>query len=277
MHAPMFLGQTEDGLVASALDVMALLPSICSPLGAVALLPALLHLVTSVLKNCKSLESASSRAALGCLRAYASHPYSLLPQTETAYGRLMQSCAARLLDWAKAGGEAADRLDPLVLLSAVTEMVLTTRPGLLSCPALLYPSLNAFQQSLQSDDALLRLHAIRLFDKLLRDAKKQLSEDAKSLVLTPYVHALAPKVRRLTTRSTPSPPLIEYLSNNDDVSYSSAVAAQIVAHLCSPASRNVESQEQLLITIESLNCVEALAALAESEHCKFRQPKKNFI
>ena len=40
-----------------------------------------------------------------------------------------------------------------------------------------------------------------------------------------------------------------------------------MAHLCSPTARNVDCQQELLITIESINCVEALTALCEPEHC----------
>jgi hypothetical protein len=218
---------------------MGILPSVCSPHGALSLLPALLHLVTNVLKEARTLESPSIQAALRCLRTFCCHPFSKLAETEAPYGKLLQSCTARLLDWGKAGQEE-DRLDPLVLLSAVSEMLLHAPSGLLSCPALLYPSLNAFQQSLQSTDARLRLHTLRLFDNLLQDATRQLashSDNAKSILrpLTPYVHALAPK---------------------------------IVAHLCSPTSRLIESQQQLLMTIESINCVEALTALADAENCK---------
>lgn len=230
-------GKAGDELVAAALDVMGMLPSVCSPHGALSLLPALLHLVTSILKEARTLESPAVQMALRCLRIFCSHPYSKLAETETPYGRLLQSCAARLVDWGKAGQEE-DRLDPSVLLSAVTEMLLNAPPGLLSCPALLYPLLNAFQQSLQSTDIKLRLHTIRLFGNLLQDATRQLvaqPENAKSILrpLTPYVHALAPKV---------------------------------VTHLFSPVSRLVESQQQLLVTIESINCVEALTALADSEN-----------
>lgn len=232
-------GPAGNQLVATALDVMGLLPSVCSPHGALSLLPALLHLVTNILKEARTLESPAVQMALRCLRTFCSHPFSKLAETEVPYGRLLQSCAARLLDWGKAGQEE-DRLDPLVLLSAVTEMLLNAPPGLLSCPALLYPSLNAFQQSLQSTDTRLRLHTIKLFGNLLQDATQQLAtqpENAKSILrpLTPYVHALAPK---------------------------------IVAHLCSPVSRLIESQQQLLVTIESINCVEALTALADAENSK---------
>ena len=231
-------GKPGDELVAAAMDVMGLLPSVCSPHGALSLLPALLHLVTNVLKEARTLESPAVQAALRCLRTFCNHPFSKLEETDAPYGKLLQSCAARLLDWGKAGQEE-DRLDPLVLLSAVTEMLLNAPSGLLSCPALLYPSLNAFQQSLQSPDARLRLHTIQLFGNLLQDATRQLGsqpENAKLILrpLTPYVHALAPK---------------------------------IVAHLCSPASRLLESQPQLLMTIESISCVESLAALADAENC----------
>jgi len=214
---------------------MGLLPSICSTQGALSVLPSLLHLVTSVLNEAGTLESPAVEASLRCLKTFSSHPYSKLASSQVPYGRLLQSCAARLLDWGKeANGSSgsngsttrSERLDPRVLLSAVTEMLLNADAGLLSCPALLYPSLNAFQQSLQSLDGVLRLHTIRLFAKLLVDGKQQ--------VVTPYVHALAPK---------------------------------IMAHLCSPTARNVDCQQELLITIESINCVEALTALCEPEHC----------
>lgn len=232
-------GKIGEELVAAALDVMGLLPSVCSPHGALSLLPALLHLVTNILQEARTLESAAVQAALRCLNTYCSHPFSKLPETEGPYGKLLQSCAARLLDWGKAGQEE-DRLDPLVLLSAVSGMLLNAPSGLLSCPALLYPSLNAFQQSLQSADARLRLHTLGLFGNLLQDANRQLTlhpENAKSILrpLTPYVHALAPK---------------------------------IVAHLCNPTSRLLNSQQQLLMTIESITCVEALTALADGENCK---------
>ena len=228
-------GKADEELIATALDIMGLLPSICSTQGALSVLPALLHLVTSVLKEAGPLESPAVRAALQCLRTFSSHPYSKMSECRVAYGRLLQSCAARLLDWGKAG-QLEDRLQPQVLLSAVTEMLLNAHPGLLSCPALLYPSLNAFQQSLQSTDGHLRLHTIRLFAKLLQDSKQQHESSCAKRVVTPYVHALAPK---------------------------------IVAHLCSPAARDVDCQQELLITIESINCLEALTALTEPEHCNF--------
>lgn len=230
-------GKPGEEMVAAALNVMGLLPSVCSPHGALSLLPALLHLVTNILKEARTLESSAAQTALRCLRIYCSHPFSKLTETEATYGKLLQSCAARLLDWGKAGQEE-DRLDPIVLLSAVSEMLLHAPSGLLSCPALLYPSLNAFQQSLQSADPRLRLHTIRLFGSLLQNTTRQLAgdpENAKTILrpLTPYVHALAPK---------------------------------IVTHLCSPTARLVESQEQLLMTIESINCLEALTALADAEN-----------
>lgn len=235
------LGKSGEELLATALEILRMLPSICSPQGALSLLPALLHLVTNILKEAGALESPITQAGLRCLRTFCSHPYANLEETEAAYSRLLQSCAARLLDWGKAGQEE-DRLDSSVLLSAVTEMLLHAQPGLLSCAALLYPCLNAFQQSIQSADTSLRLHTIRLFEKLLQDAIRHLTsspEKVKIIIrsLTPYVHALAPK---------------------------------IVAHLCNPLSRQFESHHQLMITIESLNCVEALAALTEIENCTYR-------
>ena len=234
-------GKAGQDLVASALDVMGLLPSVCSPQGALSLLPALLHLTTNVLKEAGTLESPAAQAGLRSLRSFCNHPYSRLGETEAAYGKLIQSCAARLLDWGKVGQDDRERLDPLVLLSAVTEMLLHAQPTLLSCPELLYPSLNAFQQSLQSPDSLQKLHTIRLFGKLVQDVSQRLSNDSsaerKTILrpLTPYVHALAPK---------------------------------IVTGLCGPSMRQLDSQQQLIIIIESINCIEALVSLTEPENCK---------
>lgn len=231
------MGKAGDKLVASTLEVMSILPSICSPQGAISLIPALLHLVCNILKELKSVETPAFQQSLRCLRTFSSHSYSRLPEIEVAYGRLLQSCAGRLLDWGKAGQEE-DRLDSAVLLSAVTEMLLYAPAGLLSCPALLYPSLNAFQQSLQSSNSILRLHTIRLFGTLLQNAVRQYKaqEHERAAILrplTPYVHALAPK---------------------------------IVAYLFTPASRLIDSQYQALITTESLSCLEALASLTEAEN-----------
>jgi len=230
--------KSGEELLATALEILRMLPSICSPQGALSLLPALLHLVTNILKESGILESLVTQTGLRCLRTFCCHPYSKLEETTEAYSRLLQSCAARLLDWGKAGQEE-DKLDSSVLLSALTEMLLHAEPGLLSCAALLYPCLNAFQQSIQSADPTLRLHTIRLFGKLLQEAIQHVNskpEEAKMIIrsLTPYVHALAPK---------------------------------IVTYLCNPLSRQFESQQQLMITIESLNCVEALATLTETDNC----------
>lgn len=241
-RATVLYGKVGDELVGAALDVMGLLPSVCSPHGALSLLPALLHLVTNILKEARTLDSPATQAALRCLRTFCCHPFSKLAEVEVQYGKLLQSCAARLLDWGKAGQEE-DRLDPSVLLSAVNEMLLNAPPGLLSCPALLYPSLNAFQQSLQSNDISLKLHTIRLFGSLLQHAIRQSTAQPQGEkpilhLLTPYVHALAPK---------------------------------IVAHLCSPSSRLISSQQEFLVTAESLNCVENLAALTDPENCMLNQ------
>lgn len=231
------MGDIGNRLVASTLEVMSLLPTICSPQGALSLLPTLLHLVCTILKELKSVESSAVQLSLRCLRTFSSHSYSKFPDVETAYGKLLQSCAGRLLDWGKAGQEE-DRLDPAILLSAVTEMLLHAPPGLMSCPALLYPCLNAFQQSLQSSNSILRLHTIRLFGSLLQNAVRQFKaqEQDRAAVLrplAPYVHALAPK---------------------------------IVANLFNPASRLIDSQYHALITTESLNCLEALASSTEAEN-----------
>lgn len=151
--------QTTDEQISVVLDVLLESLSMCSPQGALSYLPTLLHLVTNILKEAKDLGSRSAQKCIDCLRQICCHPYSRLPETEDAYGRLLQSCAARLLDLSKAGEE--DRLDALVLLGAISEMLRNCKPELLSCPALLYPSLNAFQHSLQSTEGLLKLHTDR--------------------------------------------------------------------------------------------------------------------
>lgn len=81
-------------------------------IGAVSILPTLLYLTTTVVKECgvKSPEggavvanSPPVQAALHCLRLLNCHPHSRDPRSMAQWNTLLQSALAKVIDFTKTG------------------------------------------------------------------------------------------------------------------------------------------------------------------------------
>ena len=102
----------QSRLVSSALSSLAALPALCSPLGAITVLPSVLWLLTGVLKEASwkdalGEDSASVAAnlqvtaALQGLKAVAGMAYSSDDRCSARWSELLQSALLRILDLAK--------------------------------------------------------------------------------------------------------------------------------------------------------------------------------
>ena len=229
-------------LISRTLRCLAILPSLCSPLGALKVLPSILWLITGVLKeaswkktNEESIVLASNpqtSAALQSLREVASCPHTTDPISKNRWSELMQSALLRVLDMAKTapGDEDDHKLDEVSLLLAIAVFILHGSPETVSSPNIQYPAINAFTQGLQSNNYYVRHRCVLTLQSIFAHNDRA--------VALPYVQGLAPRI-------------VEYLLDSE--------------------SREIKSEIELLLVVESLNMVEILVKLVEEEEEKKSQ------
>ncbi|KAK9498320.1 hypothetical protein O3M35_002979 [Rhynocoris fuscipes] len=187
LHAP---------LVNRALDTMGQLPKLCSPQGAVSILPTVLYLTTGVLEEIggrqynnvgNSVNELSG--VLHCLRAIASHPYSTHPVTSQQWRTLLQSALAKIIDLAKTGTDETgdvNHLDEVIMMMAIAVFVLHSPAQVVLAPNLQYPCINHFRRCIQADDIQTRLKCVQTV--------KTIFGHSDMSVCTGYIHSLGPRL-----------------------------------------------------------------------------------
>ncbi|XP_048508039.1 HEAT repeat-containing protein 5B isoform X2 [Athalia rosae] len=217
-------------LIASALNVMEGLPRLCSPQGAIAILPTLLYLTTGVIRETavrSDNDSAGAgpgapvHGALHCLKSLMTEKYATDARSEQQWKTLLQSALAKIVDLAKTGCDET-KMDEVAMMLAIAVFVLHASAEVVSAPNLQYPCINHFRQCIQSENALVKLKCIQTLRTIFTHPER--------IVSTPYIHALAPR-------------LVEYLY--------------------SEPSKKVSNETQLTLTLESIATIETLISLAE--------------
>ncbi|GFG34432.1 hypothetical protein Cfor_07683, partial [Coptotermes formosanus] len=220
-------------LIAAALSSMECLPRLCSPQGAVAILPTILYLTTGVIKESatKSIHDPTVMAtaipvtaALHCLRTLTTDKYCKDERSAEDWHKLLQSALAKVIDLAKTGSDET-KLDEVTMLLAIAVFVLHAPAEVVCAPNLQYPCINQFKQCLQSNNITVKLKCVQTMRTIFSTPDRS--------VATPYIHALAPR-------------LIEFLY--------------------SETSKQLTSDAELSLTLESIQTVEALIRLAEPKH-----------
>lgn len=220
-------------LVAAALQSMENLHRLCSPKGAVAVLPTILYLSTGVIKEMATknvndvnmlANNAAVQAALHCLKQLTMDPYCKDERVASDWQKLLQSALAKIIDLAKTGSDQT-KLDEVTMMLAIAVFALNAPSKVVSAPNLQYPCINHFRQCLQSPNTTVRLKCVQTLRSIFVHAYRS--------VATPYIHALAPK-------------LIEFLYSD--------------------SASNVFSEAELSVTIEIIGTVEALIGLAEPQN-----------
>ncbi|XP_021938507.1 HEAT repeat-containing protein 5B isoform X3 [Zootermopsis nevadensis] len=229
------LPPTEESgqLIAAALSTMECLPRLCSPQGAVAILPTILYLTTGVIKETatKSIHDPTViatavpvTAALHCLRTLVTDKYCKDERSGEDWRKLLQSALAKVIDLAKTGSDET-KLDEVTMLLAIAVFVLHAPAEVVCAPNLQYPCINQFKQCLQSNNITVRLKCVQTMRTIFAHSDRN--------VATPYIHALAPR-------------LVEFLY--------------------SETSKQLASDVELSLTLESIQTVETLITLAEPKH-----------
>nr|CAH7763089.1 unnamed protein product [Callosobruchus chinensis] len=222
--------EQADELLASSISCMERLHKLCSPKGAVALLPTILYLVTGTIKetatvstnnNVAVANNPSIQAALHCLKTLADDPYSKHPESCDSWQKLLQSALAKILDFAKTCSDE-NKLDEVTIMLAIAVFVLNAPTKVVIAPNLLYPSINHFRQCLDNPNPVVRLKCIKTLKSLFAHQDKAIASS--------YIHTLAPQ-------------LVEFLYTE----------------------KEIHSDGELFVTIEIIITVESLIDLAYPE------------
>lgn len=231
------LGEDNGMLVASTLQCLEGLVQLCSPQGAAQILPTLLYLTTSVIKEIatKSADdqtiianSGPIQAALHCLKSIAIDRYATDERTTAQWKKLLQSALATIIDLTKTGSDDT-KVDEVTMMYAIAVFIRHTPANLISTPSLKFPCINHFRHCLQHENNLLvKVKCIQTMRSIF------LTTDLK--VSTPYIHALAPRV---------------------------------IEGLYTEKAKNPTNELELAIILESVTTIEALISLAEPQNRKY--------
>ncbi|CAH0562547.1 unnamed protein product [Brassicogethes aeneus] len=215
-------------LIAASITSMQGLNKLCSPQGALSILPTILYLTTGVIKEVATknvndvtilANNPSVQAALHCLKILATDSYSEHEQWQ----KLLQSALAKIIDLAKTSDE--NKLDEVTMMLAIAVFVLHAPGKVVTAPNLQYPCINHFRQCLQSSNSTVKLKCVKTLKSLFAHPDRA--------VATPYIHTLAP---------------------------------QLVEYLYSDSARKIFSDGELAVTLETIVTIESLIGLAELQN-----------
>lgn len=189
------LSDDNNMLVASALQALEDLPRLCTPEGAVKILPTILYLTTGVIQemalksvndntilaNCASIQS-----ALHLLKAMTTDKYATDEKAMDEWRKYLESALSKIIDLTKTKSDHDKKMDEVTMMLSIAVFILNT-PKIAKMPMFQYPSINLFRQCFQSDSNMVRLKCVQTIRSIFINA------DLKS-VATPYIHALAPRI-----------------------------------------------------------------------------------
>jgi len=231
------LGDDNGLLVASGLQCVEQLLDLCTPKGALAILPTVLYMTTSIVKEIANKSAIDStilantsavKAALQCLRSVCVHKWTKVEETSEEWQQLLQSALATIVDLTKTAGDNEERrVDEVTMLLAITVFILHTPASVVATPSLQYPCINHFRQCLQSEHLSVKLRCI--------ETTRSIFARAELKTATPYIHALAPRM---------------------------------IESLYAESSKVPTSELELQVTLESIITVEQLIDLSEPQHRK---------
>ncbi|XP_012940846.1 HEAT repeat-containing protein 5B [Aplysia californica] len=231
------MGSATFDLVARVMKLMMELLDLCSPVGAVTVLPTVLHLVTSIMKETCARGAVTPAPSLvqACLDVLTTAcKYQVVPDNardedgeemsnvKRDWARLLQSTMASILQYAHPGEDQAGT-DLAVLVSMLSVFTTHCPKAVAGIKDLLEPTLDVYRQAWDSDSPANRLKCIQALTSILSHEDKN--------VPVPYIHCLAPR-------------FIEQLNRPD--------APQM---LKSPADRE--------LLLAELDCLEQLVAVVE--------------
>jgi len=246
-------GALADGdrrkLIATAIRAVASLPSLCSPVGAAAILPSSMWLITGVLREETSSRDSLdvdasadevSMAALSAIRGLATSKYAKNPKSSSKWEEVMRNSLLRLLGVLKTSSPSAAQEtttwpgetttaapagpDEGTLLQAIAIFVLRCPPAVFLSGGVLYPAINAVSRGLTAGDA---------------RARQAAASAAHQIFAMPERQAAMPFIR--------------------------GVAPTVFYHVAHPTSHLPKSEDELQLTLECSRAVDVLLARLRRE------------
>nr|XP_022914802.1 HEAT repeat-containing protein 5B isoform X2 [Onthophagus taurus] len=220
-------------LVSTSVASMECLHKLCSPKGAIAILPTILYLTTGIIKEMATKDineptvlayNPAVQSALHCLQVLCTDRYCCDEYVGEEWQKLLQSALAKIIDLAKTGSDEM-KLDEVTMMFAIAVFVLNSPSKVVSAPNLQYPCINHFRQCLQSSNSTIRLKCVQTLRSIFSHNDKGIS--------TAYIQALVPR-------------LVEYLYSD--------------------AARTITTDGELSVTLETIVTVESLIGLAEPQN-----------
>nr|XP_055377450.1 HEAT repeat-containing protein 5B isoform X2 [Condylostylus longicornis] len=227
------VGEDKGTLIASGLQCVESLTQLCSPKGALAILPTILFMNTNIMKEVaiKTVKdqnilanSGSVQASLHCLKTICIDRYASDERSEEVWKKYLQSTLASVIDLTKTGQEDT-KIDEVTMMLSIAVFLLHAGSNVVSVPSLQYPCINLFRQYLQIENPTVKLKCIQTIRSIFSNSDLKVS--------TPYIHALAPR---------------------------------IIEGLYIETARQPKSDLDLSITLERINTVETLIELAEPQN-----------
>ncbi|KAJ8955466.1 hypothetical protein NQ318_003566 [Aromia moschata] len=168
-------------LLAASFSCMENLHRLCSPKGAIAILPTVLYLTTGLIKEVATKN-------INDTTVLATDPYCKHPEVNDNWQKLLQSALAKMIDLAKTGSEET-KLDEVTMMLAIAVFVLHAPSKVVIVPSLQYPCINHFRQSLENPNPMVRLKCVKTLKSLFVHPDRR--------VAIPYIHTLAPQLVRI--------------------------------------------------------------------------------
>uniref|UniRef100_A0A034VSR0 HEAT repeat-containing protein 5A n=1 Tax=Bactrocera dorsalis TaxID=27457 RepID=A0A034VSR0_BACDO len=229
------LAEDNGMLVASGLQCVEDLTALCSPKGALTILPTIVFMTTSIMREIANksaidttilANTGSVQAALHTLKSVCTDRWANHELISAEWMAILQSALATVIDMTKTAGDEEERkVDEVTMLLAIAVFILHTPASVVSTPSLQYPCINHFRQCMQSEHLSVKLKCLQTTRSIFAKADLKIS--------TPYIHALAPR---------------------------------IIEGLYAEAAKTPRTDMDLQITLESILTVETLIELAEPQN-----------
>lgn len=188
--------QESSGLISEALSILPAAPGLCTPEASVNVLPSVLYLLTSSLREVALIKDSSSHttvtATLQALKQLTTSAYTQNPKCSKDWIDLLQSALATVLSDAKANTESlADAsanaaMDDSVVMLALAIFILSAPKEVVLTTDLQKKCINVFTRCIRATSMELQLKALQTLESVFQCREHSISY--------PFITALAPHI-----------------------------------------------------------------------------------
>ncbi|XP_015763644.1 PREDICTED: HEAT repeat-containing protein 5B-like isoform X1 [Acropora digitifera] len=193
-----FKSLTEESsrLISEAVSILPAAPVLCTPEASVNVLPSVLYLLTSCLREVALIQDSSAQtsvsATLQALKQLTSSPYTQNPKCSKDWIDLLQSALATVLSDAKSSAEctvpdaSASTMDDSVVMLALAIFIVSAPKEILLASDLQNKCIGVFTRCVRSSSIQLQLKALQTLESVFQCREHSVS--------FPFINALAPHI-----------------------------------------------------------------------------------